>query len=69
MGEKTNEHRPGEGCYYLLCGISERDGYGILTLAHMTEADARNTTIARARSVRRYMQSSYPKSRRMRIMP
>ena len=34
MGEKTNEHRPGEGCYYLLCGISERDGYSILTLAH-----------------------------------
>ena len=33
MGEKTNEHRPGEGCYYLLCGISERDGYSILTLA------------------------------------
>lgn len=34
MGERTNEHRPGEGCYYLLCGISERDGYSVLTLAH-----------------------------------
>lgn len=36
MGERTNEHRPGEGCYYLLCGISERDGYSVLTLAHKT---------------------------------
>ena len=34
MGERTNEHRPGEGCYYLLCGISERNGYSVLTLAH-----------------------------------